>query len=185
MTISKLTIATLGALAFVATPAVAEQTATPTAQEQCRELRASMVGTTFAQTFGTNANKKNAFGKCVAQRASATSEAKSEARTNAAKECKAEQADTTSVPTFEETYGNRPNAYGKCVSTKARAKTNETVEAQLEATENAAKSCKADRKDDAEAFATAYGTKRNAFGKCVSAKAKAQQDEQEESTPAA
>ena len=38
---------------------------------------------------------------------------------------------------------------------------------------NAAKTCKALRTDDADAFAERYGTKPNAFGKCVSATAKA------------
>ncbi len=38
---------------------------------------------------------------------------------------------------------------------------------------NAAKECKAARSDDADAFATAWGDGKNAFGKCVSATAKA------------
>ena len=71
------------------------------------------------------------------------------------------------------------NAHGKCVSGKAKAKTAETVDEQVEADISAAKSCKAERKADPAAFKAKYGTnknKSNAFGKCVSAAAKAQQD---------
>ncbi len=176
MTISKLTIATLGALAFVAAPAVAERTDTPTAQEQCRELRGEMTKKTFRATFGNDA-----FGKCVSERASATGQAKSEARENAAKQCKAEREATPADFTAR-------NAFGKWVSTKAKAKANEAVEDDLEAIENAAKSCKAERAANPALFKETHGTnesKSNAFGKCVSAKAKAQQDDKpaEESAP--
>jgi hypothetical protein len=170
MTISKLTVATLGALAFVAAPAVAEHKATPTATEQCRDLRDSM-DATFVSTFGT---KKNAFGKCVAQRASATGQAKSDARENAAEQCKAEREATPAD------FAAR-NAFSKCVSTKAKAKTNKAIEDDLEAIENAAKQCVSERAADPASFKETHGTnesKSNAFGKCVSAKAKAQQDEQ-------
>ena len=53
--------------------------------------------------------------------------------------------------------------------------------ASQKATINAAKQCKDERKADPAAFKEKYGTnknKRNAFGKCVSAIAKAQQDAQ-------
>jgi curli biogenesis system outer membrane secretion channel CsgG len=54
---------------------------------------------------------------------------------------------------------------------------------------NAAKYCKAVRDvKGVEAFQTAYGTnknKKNAFGKCVSQKAREQQDEGETETPPA
>ena len=42
---------------------------------------------------------------------------------------------------------------------------------------NAAQTCKKAKADDAEAFAEQWGTKQNAFGKCVSATAKAGDDE--------
>ena len=73
----------------------------------------------FAETYGTNGNKKNAFGKCVSQK---TDEAVAEEVVdfkNAAKECRAEkEADPSG---FAETYGtngNKKNAFGKCVSSK-------------------------------------------------------------------
>ena len=43
-----------------------------------------------------------------------------------------------------------------------------------QATKNAAKKCKDMRKNQASGFASLYGTKPNAFGKCVSAQAKLQ-----------
>ena len=58
---------------------------------------------------------------------------------------------------------------------KGKPETRQT-QAALQATENAAKKCKAERQSmGATAFADRYGTspnKRNAFGKCVSQKAK-------------
>jgi hypothetical protein len=185
-TISKLTIPALAAMAF-AVPALAEDpapttTETPTAQEQCRTERDQMGKATFAQTYGTNKNKSNAFGKCVSKRSTATEEAADEAKTNAAKECAAERdADEAA---FQDKYGtgkSKRNAYGKCVSGKAKAQTTETVEEQVDADVSAAKTCKAERKADPAAFKAKYGTnknKSNAFGKCVSATAKAQQDDE-------
>jgi hypothetical protein len=89
---------------------------------------------------------------------------------NAAKACKAERAaDPAAFKTKYGTNANKANAFGKCVSGKVK-KAEEQAEAQ-EASENAAKTCKAERTADPAAFKTKYGTnanKANAFGKCVS-----------------
>ena len=97
-------------------------------------------------------------------------------KTNAAKECKAERGSSAATrEAFRVKYGtnkNGKNAYGKCVSRRAKSE-----EAQREgAAKNAAKACKAERAADAAAFAAKYGTNKNgknAYGKCVSQKAKA------------
>lgn len=131
-----------------------------------------MGATLFKTTYGTNKNGSNAHGKCVSKR----TRSESANQSNAAKDCKAEQADPNFAAnhggkTFEQFYGtnkNGNNAYGKCVSSKAKAETAADTKANV----NAAKSCKAARKADAAAFAAKWGTKRNAFGKCVSATAK-------------
>jgi hypothetical protein len=182
-TFTMLTIA--GTLACAA-PALADDTtpttpvpstSTPTAQEQCRTERTAMTAKVFADTYGTNANKSNAFGKCVSKRAAKTEAAASTAKTNAAKECKAEE--TADAAAFTKKYGTGKkgaNAYGKCVSGKAKAKTTEAVKTEVKTDVNAAKSCKADRKADATAFAAKWGKARNAFGKCVSATAKAKSE---------
>ncbi len=107
---------------------------------------------------------------------------------NAAQQCKAEQADP-SFPTghngmaFDDFYGtnvNHRNAFGKCVSGKVQS----TEAQQQENLQNAAQQCRAERGDasfaashDGKSFTDFYGknhNKKNAFGKCVSQKAKAQ-----------
>jgi hypothetical protein len=54
-----------------------------------------------------------------------------------------------------------------------------------QATKNAAKKCKDMRKNDASSFASLYGTKRNAFGKCVSVQAKLQSETESEANESA
>ncbi len=97
-----------------------------------------------------------------------------QATKNAAKACKAERAlDPAAFKTKYGTNANKSNAFGKCVSGKVK-KAEEQAET-AEARENAAKTCKAERALDPEAFKTKYGTnanKSNAFGKCVSKLAK-------------
>jgi hypothetical protein len=152
------------------------------AAKYCKALKAAS-GSSFASMFGT---KKNAYGKCVSSTAkkNATEDAAQEkaAKTNAAKECKAERADAGFAAahggkTFEQFYGtgNGKNAHGKCVSQKAKQhKADADNEDKAEAKDrvNAAKTCKAAKKSDPDKFADDYGTRRNAFGKCVSRTAK-------------
>jgi len=172
------TLTVVGALACAAVPAFAQDApATPTASEQCKSERTGMGKTAFNALYGTNANKSNAFGKCVSKRAKATDSAAAAAKTNASKECDAEEA--ADAAAFKTKYGtgkNGKNAHGKCVSTKAKAKTTATVKAEVKADISAAKACRTEQKADPAAFKAKYGTnknKSNAFGKCVSAKAKA------------
>ena len=109
---------------------------------------------------------------------------------NAAQLCKAEQSDPNFAnepghngETFDQFYGtniNGRNAFGKCVSSKVQA----TEAQQQQNLQNAAQLCRAERSDPNfaashgnKSFTDFYGTnhnKRNAFGKCVSQKAKAQ-----------
>jgi hypothetical protein len=99
--------------------------------------------------------------------------------------CKAELA-TLGAANFRSLYaptGSGANAFGKCVSTHARAdKVNRT---------NAAKACKAEQAMPDADFRAAHGGKsfaefygknkndRNAYGKCVSSKAHAANEQQE------
>jgi hypothetical protein len=153
------------------------------AAKYCKALKAAS-GANFASMFGT---KKNAYGKCVSstakKQANRDAEQEQAAKTNAAKECKAERADAGFAAahdgkTFEQFYGtnkNGKNAYGKCVSSKAKQKKADADDkdaARQKDRVNAAKKCKAAKKDDPNAFAQMYGTHRNAFGKCVSSTAK-------------
>ena len=172
----KLLLAAALSAAVIAPAAASAQDPNPAdfknAAKFCKEFKKAS-GANFATMFGT---KKNAYGKCVSQTAKKdaaedATQAK-EAKTNAAKECKAE--------------GLKGREYGKCVSTKAKAKkaaADKEDEAQEDDRVNAAKSCKA-AKADAAAFATKWGTKKNAFGKCVSATAKENAAERKAEEPA-
>ncbi|WP_354700851.1 hypothetical protein DSM112329_01143 [Paraconexibacter sp. AEG42_29] len=148
--------------------------ATPSAQQQCRTERAQMGVKTFGETYGTNAKRTNAFGKCVSKRAKQDDAAAKAAKTQATKTCDAEQAADPAA--FAAKYGTGKkgaNAHGKCVSAEAKRLKATSVAATTTANVNAAKSCKAQRTADGAAFAAKYGKSRNAFGKCVSAAARA------------
>jgi hypothetical protein len=101
------------------------------AARECREERGDTDESreAFRARYGTNANGRNAFGKCVSQKAKAQraeqdeeDAEEAEERKNAAQECDAERGDTPeSRKAFEDTYGsnrNKRNAFGKCVSQK-------------------------------------------------------------------
>jgi hypothetical protein len=79
----------------------------------------------FDLKYGTNDNKKNAFGKCVSSTATEEVTATQQATLNAAKACKAERGTTLASKTaFDLKYGtnaNKRNAFGKCVSKAAKA----------------------------------------------------------------
>ena len=101
--------------------------------------------------------------------------------------CK-QQRTQMGTPAFKLLYGGASNSYGRCVS-----KLTSTVNSN---TANASKTCAKERADAAFAtthenktFAQFYGSSKNgngnAFGKCVSSKAKALAQEQQESTIAA
>jgi hypothetical protein len=144
--------------------------------QRCDVQRTAIGTSAFNQLYGTNASDQNAFGKCVAKLA--RTDVQNQA--NAAQSCRAEQNDANFATnhggkTFAQFYGtnkNGRNALGSCVSQKAQAAT----QAQNQATINAARACRAEQKANPADFKTKYGTnanKSNAFGKCVSQKAKA------------
>ncbi len=184
-------IAISAALALLAVPAGAAANPTKTdrsnAAKECRAERGDSAATreAFKAKYGTNKNKRNAFGKCVSRRAHDEEQEGETAQRNASKECKAERAEL-GAEAFAAKYGtgkNKRNAHGKCVSQKAReheAAADAKDQEQIEARKNAAKTCAAEREElGREAFAEKYGTnknRRNAFGKCVSKTAKAQQE---------
>jgi hypothetical protein len=152
------------ALGALPTLAFAEDApAQKSAAQLCQEQKKAMGDTAFKALYGTNANKSNAFGKCVSKQNAKSAENKQ----NAAKAC-ADERKTLGEPAFAEKYGkngSKANAFGKCVSMKAQAET----AAEQAATIKAAKACKAERTAmGAAAFKTKYGGKANAFGKCVS-----------------
>jgi hypothetical protein len=118
----------------------------------CKTLRSTQPAV-FASTYGTDAN---AFGKCVSAWAKAAHAARHAA-----------EASCRPAPSRGKGKG-KGNAFGRCVAEETASALNTKVQA----TENAARICKAER--DAiggTAFKNKYGTnpnKANAFGKCVS-----------------
>ena len=99
------------------------QSAEQNAAKACKAERTQMGVDAFKTKYGTNANKANAFGKCVSAKVKKAEE--QEARENAAKKCKAERT-LIGVEAFKTKYGtnaNKANAFGKCVSTLAKAQT--------------------------------------------------------------
>jgi len=121
----------------------------------CTTLRTSL-GANFGPTYGTaTSTRADAFGKCVSHwTATATA------------------ARQTATHTCQMTNGLKGTKLAACVHAAIRTNLN----AQVAATQNAAKQCAAERTAGPAAFKAKYGTnanKSNAFGKCVSAKAKA------------
>jgi hypothetical protein len=137
---------------------------TTVANQICKQEKVTL-GVNFNSTYGTNADKSNAFGKCVSKNAKNAANTV----TNAAKACDAER--TADAAAFAAKYGKNEhdqNAYGKCVSAKAKA----AADARAASAPSAAKQCKAAAKADAAAYATKYGTGKDALGKCVAATSK-------------
>jgi hypothetical protein len=170
--------------AALAAPALASAGSSPetNASKFCKQLAAASGGkhsVGFASAVRTlfpdakNVTTKNAHGKCVSSK---TKENETEATTaaqqahkNAAKTCKEQRSSDPAG--FAAQWGTKKNAYGKCVSATARQQEQQAAEqeqADDQNTVNAARTCKAQRKNDAAGFAAQWGTKRNAFGKCVS-----------------
>jgi hypothetical protein len=90
-------------------------------------------------------------------------------------ECKTLRGNTDAT---REAFGTQFRSFSACVRKTA------VEEAQEEQTahKNAAKECKALRQDDPTGFAEQYGDRPNAYGKCVSSKAKSKEhaaDEQD------
>ena len=129
---------TIMVLALAALPAVALAQETPSPEDQqnaakrCSALRTQMGTTTFNATYGTNASKSNAYGKCVSKLA----REEQQNGQSASKQCRAEQADANFASThggksFAEFYGGTAknaakSAFGKCVSSKSKAKNDES-----------------------------------------------------------
>ena len=108
------------------------QSADKNAAKKCKAERTKLGVQAFKDKYGTNANKANAFGKCVSGMVKKTEDENEaaeneQAEKNAAKECKAERGTTEqSIAAFKEKYGtnaNKANAFGKCVSKLANGTT--------------------------------------------------------------
>ena len=162
-------------LALAAVPAVAlgQPPAGGGAAGDCKAQLAAMGPATFKATYAPHGNGRSAMARCRAR----FRLIENQSVQNAAKACRTEQSQM-SADAFAAKYGtnrNGRNAFGKCVSSKAKNGATEEVHATI----GAAKACKAERKDpdfagahNGKTFAEFYGKgRKNAFGKCVAAKA--------------
>lgn len=152
------------------------------AEKQCRLEQKNMVG--FKATYGTNKNKSNAFGKCVSHRTTQNSSDENSAQTSAESQCRSQETTDSSFKGQWGTGKNGSNAFGKCVSQTARAMADKDESNQVSDEDNAARQCRDEQKPDPAAFKAKYGTnanKSNAFGKCVSQKAHAMEQQQSNS----
>ena len=101
------------------------QSAESEAEKACNAERNSLGVEAFAKKYGTNHNKRNAFGKCVSGKSKGMKDDKDEKDEDsgaAAKACKAERA-SIGLEAFAKKYGtnhNLKNAFGKCVSGKSK-----------------------------------------------------------------
>lgn len=144
---------------------------TTRAQQDCTKLRAAMGMTAFNQAYKT-------FGACV----SAFTPVENQVQASAEATCTAQQADPNFAAshggkTFVQYYGtgkSGKNAFGNCVSSVASS----NAKAEQSGRTNPAQICKALRAQLGKSlFNQTYGKNandQNAFGKCVSATAKAQ-----------
>jgi hypothetical protein len=160
-----------------------------TAEQSDATFAASHGGKTFDQFYGAGKKGKNAFGNCVSTKAKASSQAEQQSRPNPSRACRALRTQM-GAEAFTALYGKSAtarNAYGKCVSAWARAQTHNEL--------NAAAACSMEQSDAAFAathggktFGQFYGTDAalaNAFGQCVSAKAKAAAQARQQATVSA
>jgi hypothetical protein len=152
------------------------------AAKYCKALRAAAGEANFKAMFGGG---NNAYGKCVSKAARRDAKQEDQAKTNASKQCKAEEAaDPAAFKTKYGTGKNGKNAHGKCVSQKA--KENKAAADKKEKEDvNSAEACRSEQKQNPDEFKAAHGGKtfaefygtnandKNAFGKCVSSKSKA------------
>jgi hypothetical protein len=166
----------LALLAFAVAPVAASvaaggPNAVTNASASCTALKSKVGPTTFAQAF-------TSFGSCVSAMASVEQQNIAAAQTS----CTAEQSDAAFAAshggkTFVQFYGtgkNGKDAFTKCLSAKAQA----ASKAEQLARTNPSRTCRTLQTTMTTAvFAQTFGKSandRNAHGKCVSATARAQ-----------
>ena len=117
-------IVSLAAVCTLLAPIAALAAGTPStsavAASLCKQERVTMGTTNFNAAYGTNADKSNAYGKCVSAKVqSATGQQASKAG-SAARSCRADlKADKAA---FAAKWGTGTSAFGKCVSSKSKSK---------------------------------------------------------------
>ena len=129
---------------------------TKAASAECHALRAAAGKENFKDLHGS-------MGKCVSEKAKEEAKERKASRRAAREACEAQDL--------------KGKAFSECVRETTKENKAEK-DAKDEERINAAKECRKAEEDDAEAFGEACGTGHNAFGKCVSATAKAKNDDE-------
>jgi hypothetical protein len=130
---------------------------TKAASAECHALRAAAGKENFQDLVN------GAMGKCVSEKAKEEARERRASRRAAREACKAQDL--------------KGKAFGECV--RETTKENKAKkDAKDEERINAAKECRKAEEDDPDGFGETYGTGHNAFGKCVSATAKAKNDDE-------
>jgi hypothetical protein len=170
------------------------------AAKHCKAMRAAAeTPANFAQVVEglqpgdqVNANGKNAYGQCVRFHARDERNEEARAQRSASRECREMREQNP------EAFGRGPEAQwrnlGQCVSQKRRENKAEADQKDTNQV-NAARDCRDEQEQDeatfraahnGESFAEFYGTdnanNRNAFGKCVSQKAREKNDAQDQTS---
>ena len=110
MIVSALVAALAAPAAFAADPTPADF---KNAAKYCKAVRESKGLDAFATQYGTNANKKNAYGKCVSKTANTKAEKREDAaEAKAAADCKKQKSEDAAK--FAQSYKN----LGQCVKAK-------------------------------------------------------------------
>ena len=190
----RMTIVALACGSLVLPAGAGAQEPSPTneknAAKYCKALRAAAGDANFKAMFGGG---KNAYGKCVSKAARRDAKQEDQAKANASKQCKAEQAADPAAFKTKYGTGNGKNAHGKCVSQKAK-ENKAAADKQEKEDVNSAEACRAEQKQNPDEFKAAHGGKtfaefygtnegnKNAFGKCVSSKSKAKNQDGQTTT---
>jgi hypothetical protein len=94
--------------AFAADPTPADF---KNAAKYCKAVRESKGVEAFQTAYGKNANKKNAYGKCVSQTAKAKAEKREDAQEESAATAACKKEQSADVAKFAQDYKN----FGQCV----------------------------------------------------------------------
>jgi hypothetical protein len=151
------------------------------AKAECKALSKAAGKANFAALM--HSSKRKAYGLCVKRKSREEARERQAAHNLAVQQCREE----TFTPGSEEMRSDSPprNEFGQCVARK-RHEAKEDMDGQDQERINAARACRAEQSEESfaddhgdKSFAEFYGTNHNdsnAFGKCVSSKAKSQHE---------
>ena len=167
------------------------------AAKHCKDMRDAagsrdnfaQVVEAFQEGDQVNSNGRNAYGQCVKFHSKDEHNEEARAQRSASRECR--ELRESNPDAFGRHEGAQYRNLGQCVSQQRRQNEQEQDERD-ENTVNAAEECRTEQQQNedefkaahnGETFAEFYGTNannRNAFGKCVSKKAREKNDEEQQ-----